>query len=297
MNKISLVIGMGIGRLYKEVLQNLGYTVITVDLNPDLQAMYTDINKCLEEYPKFDTVHICTPNFTHYDIACQVANKAGIVFVEKPGVKNADEWLNLVSLYPETRFMMVKNNQYRGAALDIIKESIKKSKFINLTWINNDRIPNPGTWFTTKELAYGGVSRDLMPHLLSLFIALEPDYMTANVKEYAKFQRWQLDQITQTDYGIIKKDGTYDVDDYCGFKLEINGRIWAIVADWRSLEGDKSQIACLADEINQIDILELGLCHESAYQSMIELAVKNINNNKFWLEQFVQDYWIHKRIE
>jgi len=297
MNKISLVIGMGIGRLYKEVLEQLGYKVITVDLNPDVQAMYTDINKCLEEYLKFDTVHICTPNFTHYSIAEQVAKHSDIVFVEKPGVKNADEWLNLISSYPETRFMMVKNNQYRGESLDTIKESIKESKLINLLWINNDRVPNPGTWFTTKELAYGGVSRDLMPHLLSLFIALEPDYMTAVVKEYAKFQQWTLDQITHTDYGIIKKDGTYDVDDYCGFKFEVNGRIWNIVADWRSLEGDRSQIVCSTPGIDQVDTLELGLCHESAYEAMIDTAVKNIDNNKFWLEQLIQDYWIHKRIE
>ena len=42
---------------------------------------------------------------------------------------------------------------------------------------------------------------------------------------------------------------------------------------------------------------ELGLCPESAYKSMVETAVKNLNNNEFWSAQFAQDIWIHEQLE
>jgi hypothetical protein len=30
---------------------------------------------------------------------------------------------------------------------------------------------------------------------------------------------------------------------------------------------------------------------------MIETAIKNLNNNEFWKEQFNQDMWIHQQLE
>ena len=42
---------------------------------------------------------------------------------------------------------------------------------------------------------------------------------------------------------------------------------------------------------------ELGLCPESAYKTMVETAVKNLNNNEFWKAQYDQDIWIHEQIE
>ena len=170
-----LVIGMGIGQLYKSVLEAAGHQVVTVDADANKKAEFVSVESALTAYSAFDTAHICTPNFTHEAIARQVAGAAAIVFIEKPGLKSSGAWESLVKDFPNTRFMMVKNNQWRSNIDDLVGLA-KQSKKISINWINNDRVPSPGSWFTTKELAFGGVSRDLMPHLLSLFMRLDQNY-------------------------------------------------------------------------------------------------------------------------
>ena len=64
MSKRSLIIGMGIGQLYKDVLTKLGHEVVTVDLDPT-KADFTDIKLAISKHSWFETAHICTPNFTH----------------------------------------------------------------------------------------------------------------------------------------------------------------------------------------------------------------------------------------
>ena len=287
----SLIVGMGIGNLYKAVLEELGHTTVTVDRDPAKNADYGDVDMAMAAHGKFDTVHICTPNFTHMSIARKVAALSRIVFVEKPGVANAEAWAQLVKDYPQTRFMMVKNNQWRGN-IEQMRELAKGSKVIDVNWINRDRVPSPGTWFTTKSLSYGGVSRDLMPHLLSLFMAIEPNYTDAELTSEIVMQNWLLEDLTKTDYGTVNANGTYDVDDMCRFEFAIGDQQWNLTANWRSQTTD--DIALHFD--NGVSI-PLGLCPESAYKAMIAEAVENIDNDEFWRKQFVQDIWIHSKID
>ena len=86
----SLIIGMGIGQLYKSVLEQLGHTIITVDMDPNRGADYYDyVAAYMDHGDTFDTVHICTPNYTHINLARFAGiHGAKIVFVEKPGVED-----------------------------------------------------------------------------------------------------------------------------------------------------------------------------------------------------------------
>ena len=54
----SLIIGMGIGQLYKSVLTELGSTVVTVDADVNKGADFTDVVSAITSYGTFDTVHI-----------------------------------------------------------------------------------------------------------------------------------------------------------------------------------------------------------------------------------------------
>lgn len=285
---------MGIGNLYKQVLTELGHKVITVDNNPAVGADYTELESALLNGP-FDTVHICTPNFTHESIARIVAPLASIVFVEKPGVENSASWDKLNADFANTRFMMVKNNQWRTNLADF-KALVQDAKDVYIHWINNDRVPNPGTWFTTKDRAYGGVSRDLMPHLMSWFQVLDPGYANAHETQRVGLQVWQLSDVSNTDYGVVNKNGTYDVDDY--FKVEYlnRGRRWFLESNWRSLEGDDISIRFVYSDGSHNEIT-LGLCPEDAYKNMISDAIANLNNNEYWQQQLTHDLWIHKQIE
>jgi len=292
MSKRSLVIGMGIGQLYKTVLEKLGHEVVTVDQDIAKGANFPSIHPAILSYSFFDTVHICTPNFTHASIARQIAPYARIVFIEKPGVSTSSAWSNVLLANPQTRFMMVKNNMWRSN-IGELRELANRAKTVNIRWIRKNCIPSPGSWFTTRELAFGGVSRDLMPHLLSLYIALNPLWRTEQVNGKGAQMMWNLEDIESTEYGVVNPTGTYDVDDRCHIDF---GSKWGCQADWRSMTTEDSSIQFIMQD-NSVERFELGWCPEEAYHNMIKDAVDNLENMEFWKDQLAKDLWIHQQIE
>ena len=292
MNKRSLIIGMGIGQLYKTVLEKLGHEIITVDIDPKKGAMYSSVDQAVLIHQSFDTVHICTPNFTHFELAGKVAPCSKIVFIEKPGVSNSFAWQRLLEEFKYTRFMMVKNNMWRSNIAEL-KELATQAKTVKIKWIRKNCIPSPGSWFTTKKLAFGGVSRDLMPHLLSLYIAMNPHWRADKVKGSTTLAAWRLEDIDSTDYGVVNPNGTYDVDDVCVIDF---ANKWSCTANWRSMLDDDSSIEFFMED-NSVERFELGWCPEEAYQAMIKEAVDRVDDAKFWTEQYEQDTWIHGVIE
>ena len=282
---------MGIGNLYKDVLTKLGHEVTTVDLDPN-KGEFTDVASAIRKYSWFDTVHVCTPNFTHKSITEQIAPYTKIVFIEKPGFSTSAEWTDLVKKRPFTRFMMVKNNMWRSNIPDLHKLA-SNAKTVKIRWIRKNCIPSPGSWFTTKEKAFGGVSRDLMPHLLSLYVAMNPKWRNEEVGGEMAMQCWELTDIENTDYGTVNPNGTYDVDDMCVINF---GHKWRCAANWRSMDEEDSSIEFTMQD-NSIERFELGWCPEEAYHNMIVSAMDNLDNHKFWLEQYDIDTWIHERIE
>ena len=290
----SLIIGMGIGQLYKSVLTDLGHEIVTVDQDIAKGADFPSIGPAILVHGKFDTVHICTPNFTHESLSRSLAPISKIIFVEKPGVENSLAWKRLISDFPETRFMMIKNNQYRQE-IEMFKELADKSETVYVRWNNANRIPSPGSWFTTKKLAFGGVSRDLIPHMLSYYCRLT-DYKSGKLVTSNARRNNELKDITSTDYGVINPNGVYDVDDFCYLEFKNDTTTWILTANWKTnLDHNDSSIAFCSK--NSSIRHELGLCPEEAYKNMIETAIKNLNNNIFWQEQFEQDCWIHQQIE
>lgn len=287
----SLIVGMGIGQLYHSVFTSLGYEIDTVDANPDKNATFKSADEVSGTY---DIAVICTPNFTHELIARTIANKCKIVLIEKPGVIDSKCWFCLLEDFPYTRFMMVKNNQHRP---DIarFKQLADQSERVYVRWNNANRIPSPGSWFTTKDLAFGGVSRDLMPHMLSYYCALTN--FTSGIKLKANAQQnYELKDIDSTDYGVVNPEGTYNVDDFCHFEFKNGNTTWVLTANWKTnLDHDDSSISFSMK--NSAVRHALGLCPEEAYKSMVETAVKNLDNDTFWNNQFVQDMWIHEQLE
>lgn len=284
---------MGFGNaVYRPILESMGHEIFTVD--PFLPSDYKTVDAAVIVNKRFDTVHICTPNWTHEDIARTVAHYTGIVFIEKPGVINSQAWSKLIAAYPNTRFIMVKNNQYRQEIKEF-QRLAESSDTVYVRWNSANRIPNPGSWFTTKKLSFGGVSRDLMPHMLSYYCALTNYQQGTKLKETAT-QNYSLKDITSTDYGIVNSSGTYDVDDFCHLEFQNGNTKWVLSANWKTnLDHDDSSISFSMK--NSAVRHELGLCPESAYRTMIETAIKNKTNDKFWQDQLAQDIWIHQQIE
>jgi hypothetical protein len=304
----ALIVGMGIGQLYKTVLEELNFSTVTVDLSKP--ADYKSVGHALTEHQNFDGVFICTPNFTHESIARQVAEYTRVVFIEKPGVETAEKWQGLVNDFPKTRFYMVKNNQYRDNITSTDNETFafynafgnspihRESKLIKINWINKNRIPNPGTWFTNKKQSYGGVTRDLLPHLLSLVAFLRPQtYFYKDRFKLLQFEKKQwhsLNDVPDTDYGTVDKNGVYDVDDYVRLDFELFDVKFEITADWRSDEEDDVSITFY--NYDNIQKFQLGLCPESAYKNMIEAVFFRLDNEYWWDRQLELDLWIHRMV-
>ena len=281
----TLIAGMGFGKiLYGNIYKNMGWDIEYLDLY-NKEANYKHIDDAVKS--NYDTVHICTPNYSHYVLADKAAKVSDFVFVEKPGVAQSSHWDDLLKDNSNTRIMMTKNNQYRSN-IGEMQDAANNASVINLRWINHNRIPKPGSWFTTKHLSYGGVSRDLMPHMLSLYQMLNPEWRTSTVTDHGLKQNWTLDNIDGSDYGDVDRKGFYNVDDYC--MIQYNGK-YNCVTDWRSMSGD--DIAIHTDN----NTFELGLCPEEAYQNMILTALDNKDNDSFWQEQKEMDIWIHQQLE
>lgn len=286
----ALIIGMGIGELYRSVYTNLGWNVTTCDTAKP--ADYTNVEDIQEH---FDIAHVCTPNFTHEHIARTIADKCKIIFVEKPGLRTSDDWCHLIDTFPDTRIAMVKNNQYRDNVNELVRITGLSDR-VELNWNNCNRIPNPGSWFTTKELAFGGVSRDLLPHLLSWVQVLEPNYKFLDFYGSETHQVWDLETLTSTDYGTINRDGTFDVDDTAYLTLNNNHRIFALRTSWKTDKPDDIALRFY----NEGELLHeepLGLCPESAYKKMVDSAWSHVYNDTYWEEQADMDYWIHQQLQ
>jgi predicted dehydrogenase len=286
--KYSLVVGLGnFGRVYKTILEQMKHRVYTVDpynASADFSSIAETINI------EFETAHICTPNYSHYALARQAAVNSRIVFVEKPGFESAEHWSSIQDEFPGTRFTMTKNNQYRSNIKEL-KQLARECKNIHLHWINYDRVPGPGSWFTNQDLAFGGVSKDLAPHMFSLVAVLEPNYKNIAWSNPITFRNWRLNDLTTTAYGQINEKGVYDVDD----RFEISGtlnrqRQYHVRTDWRSMT--HTDVGIHFGE----HFVELGLCPEDAYVKMIDTAMQNFDNQAFWNEQRAQDQWIQKLI-
>ena len=285
-----LIVGMGIGQLYKSIYENKLYDVTTVD--QDKPADYWDIEQVDGE---FDIAHICTPNWTHGTIARTIADRCKIVFVEKPGLRTSDSWEALVHTFPNTRFAMVKNNQFRHNLPELYIKARQSDKII-LNWHNYNRVPSPGSWFTNKDKAWGGVSRDLMPHLLSWVQIFEASYNELVCMYSETHQHYNLETVGSTDYGTVDPLGVYDVDDTAEMCYQNTWCTYLCTTSWKNPVGDKINLEFYKD--NELRHTEpLGLCPEDAYEKMVDTAIDNLYNDNYWKEQFNKDVWIHNQLE
>jgi predicted dehydrogenase len=292
----SLVVGLGFGQLYKDVLKRMGHQVVTVDSNPATKPDFTELTTALSSHDTFDTAHICVPNHLHYKTALKVAPQTKIVFVEKPGVESIDHWNLLVNLNKNTRFMMTKNNQWRDNIKEIA-DSCKASDLIQINWVNKNRIPGPGTWFTDKSKSFGGVSRDLLPHLMSIMISANPNNYNdfKNIK-YRLEQKWNLSDCTGTEYGVVNQDGVYNVDDSAVMELTDGEKTYILYANWKSNLMDDVAVHFYKNGESHLKSIQLGLCPEQAYETMIRDCIIHKDDDDFWNKQLQQDLYIQGKI-
>lgn len=257
--------GIGANVYYPE-LAKLKYDIDILD-NKVAEAKYKDISEVKTAY---DIAVVSTPNFTHENIAAGLAlTGTKLIFVDKPGLATAQHWWDLCSKFKETSFHLVKNNLYRDSYGDVIHLFKTKQVIgVDINWINDNRIPNPGSWFTTQHLAFGGVAHDLMPHMYCFAVKLfGQDKIAKAAFKQTKMQRWNLDSIKSTDYGTVTPGGTYNVDDTATAYTTIDGISLKMYAAWK--EGYNKQSITLYFQDGTTYEWNFGLCPADAYGTML----------------------------
>jgi len=295
-----MIVGMGIGQLYEKVCKSskrYKYDIITVDKDPNKKAMFHNISSALEKHPTVDMSIICLPNYLHLSAAKKLYEVSKVVLVEKPGFKTKAEWDMIFA--KRNNIFMIKNNMFRKNIRDIhklISKNKENIQSLNIKWLNANRIPNPGGWFTNKEFAFSGVSSDLVPHLLSIYFGVINEYYP--VMPVTVEQRYTLKDIKSSDYGKVDMNGVYDVDDYCKLTVSaIAGFPTTIEASWKTPEIKENEIGLeivYKDDTPSVKY-DFGLCPESAYLEMIHYF-SDMNSQKADIQNYI-DCWIHSVLE
>jgi len=295
----ALVVGVGgIGKnVYVPQLEKLGLKVETVDLDDTKGATY-DVIESIPEGTEYDIAVVCTPNLFHLPDVFSLAPYTKRILVEKPGFANAKAWWRVSKrLMPGHDVTLVKNNFYRPEYKEL-RELMKNNEVtkVEITWFNEDRIPNPGGWFTDKTISFGGVSHDLFPHLFTFMLLLFTPNAIINSELVAtrKEQRWNLQTIgDSTDYGKVNTKGIYDVSDYAEAHYLVNDIDVSLRASWK--EGHDDQTIRLYTKDGLLHEWEFGLCPDEMYGKMLDAALKTeIGTPSF---HYDIDYWIHEQLE
>lgn len=306
--KKILIVGLGIGKVYEDVLRNdSNYKVITIDPDASKNADYLS-DSIFDNTPFskiFDMTIICSPNFLHEKHIRKFAPISDIVLVEKPGVESSEKWnylYNYCQLY-DSNLIMVKNNMFRYFVddgfknlVDKFREQYKYIYKILLNWTNKNRIPCPGHWFTNKKLAFGGVTYDLLPHMIHfvLFLAnpsinnIKNQYI--RITDSGKKQFFKIEDIKSTDYGEINKDNpVYDVDDNAYVHLKIDNKVYKITIGWKSpVNKENERTINFNDELWNFD-----LCPNMAYKKMVDSIIED----KTEIDHYKIDITVLKIIE
>lgn len=287
-DKNILIVGLGIGSMYERIIRESELcNVHTLDIDPEKLPDFITSEQVKEycniqgEHFTFDLIIVSVPNYLHESVVDDLKEYGRLFLVDKPGFQTKERWAEKLK---SVKMVMVKNNIYRNEIFEL-KKNIPDTMIIS--WTNKNRIPNPGSWFTTKEKAFGGVSRDLMPHLLSIYFfvyGILRIFVRGNVNQY-----FRLQDIDSTDYGFVNKNGIYNVDDHCSIIF----RNAALYASWKDATG------LLKDDFFILEsgetVLNLGLCPEYAYLRMIEDMLTLSDERYEWHNQI--DLKIHSILD
>ena len=190
-----------------------------------------------------DIVDICTPNLFHSQVAIAALKAGKHVFTEKPDAVNADEARKMAEAAKASgkTLMAMRNNRFRPQS-QFLKRFIREGNMGDIYtgrcgWIRRRGIPGKGGWFTTKELSGGGPLIDLGVHMIDLAIWLmgNPRPVSVVGSTYCKFANADTSDSIHSQFGEVKSDGTFDVEDLAtGFIRFDNGASLQIEFSWAS---------------------------------------------------------------
>ena len=141
------------------------------------ESSCTDWRKVVDD-KNIDVVEICTPNFTHAEIAIAAAEAGKIVISEKPLALNGEQAKTMVEAVEKAGVAnFVSFNYRRVPAVTLVKQLIDEGRFGRIfhyranflqDWTISPDVPQGGmgTWRLDVKAAGSGVTGDLLAHCI-----------------------------------------------------------------------------------------------------------------------------------
>jgi predicted dehydrogenase len=206
-----------------------------------IPKVYESVEAMLAEVPELDAVSIIVPNKFHAPLALQCLKAGKHVFCEKPPGLNAGEVAEMVKVAKESgkKLMFNFNNRARPESQAMKKYvddgTVGKINSAQAKWIRRTGIPGFGGWFTTKAMAGGGATIDLL-HMIDLALYFmgypEPAHVLANT-----FDDHITDPGFKGPWGIPDREGgTTDVENSVhGFVTFKTGQVLSLQVSWAEM--------------------------------------------------------------
>lgn len=141
-----------------------------------------------------DAVHICTPDYTHYDVAKKALNAGINVLIEKPMTNDSDKAYRLVELASNENLILQVGHIFRFAnVIRKVRELYKEKHFgdvyhFNLAWTHL-MPPRPKV----------DILWDLLPHPLDMMHFITGEWPKDFTGVGRSFRRNELNEITSLD--------------------------------------------------------------------------------------------------
>ena len=147
-------------------------------------------NQLDEVFRKVDAVHICTPNFTHYEVATKALNSEIHVLVEKPMTTNHNQAYELVEIATAENLILQVGHIYRFAnAIRKIKELYEDNYFGDVYYFNL-------TWTHLMPYMEGvDILWDLLPHPLDILNFITKKWPAEFIGIGRAFRRSKLNEV------------------------------------------------------------------------------------------------------
>jgi predicted dehydrogenase len=204
-----------------------------------VERIYSDPIEMLER-EKPDIVSVCTPNFTHMELAVAALERGCNVHVEKPVALNYKQARRICDEAEKRglQVMLGLNKRYMGQTF-LLQRLVNEGFFGDIYkascgWERSSGIPGTGRWFTDKALSGGGALIDLGVHYLDLALSLMgyPKAKSVMGHTYSVFGAGS--ERIRRGYKS-NPDGVYNVEDMANGTVNLeNGATLNFVFSWAS---------------------------------------------------------------
>lgn len=200
-------------------------------------TIYTDYRELLAD-PRIDTVHICTPNVSHSEIAVAAFEAGKNVFCEKPMSHSAEQAQLMLDAWRKSgkKFTVGYQNRFRPEVQNLhtscVNGELGKIYYGEALAVRRRQVPTWGV-FPDKSKQGGGPLIDIGTHALDITLWCMGNYEVESVLGSVNYELGHLESAASGNYYGPWDTETFEVEDSAmGFIKFKNGATIVLKASW-----------------------------------------------------------------